>query len=165
MIRVLYLAIALLVFIELYSIGVMLLAKKTGEKDALLCLVPFYAFKVANRLTGTFAVLTIPVKKYHSMVAILVVVSLLAMVYGCWGDINLPVESIDSLWQIMGVVMGLCGLLFWISLIASSRKVFRRFNVDWEKTATLIAALVITIPFMYIFVALNKTPRELKDMY
>ena len=165
MIKVLYLAIAILAFIELYSVGVLFLAKKTGEKDYKLCLIPFYAFYVVNRLTGVFKVLTIPVQKFQGMVAILCTVSIFAMLYACWGDNNLPEASIASLWQIMGVVMGLCAFLFWFALVSSSGKLFRRFNVKKEGAATLLSALVITIPFMYAYYAKKNTPRALKDMY
>ncbi len=165
MIRVLYLALALIVFIELYSVGVMALAKKAGESDYLYCLIPFYAFYMTNRLTGLFAVLTIPVRKFHGMMAIICAVSLGAMLYACWGDSHLPSLSAPSLWQIMGVVLGLCALLAWVAIVASSRKLFRRFNVEKEKTATLLAAFIVTAPFMYLFVAKTHSPRALKDMY
>ncbi len=165
MIRVLYLAIAILAFIELYSLGIFFLAKKAGEKNSWKCFIPFYAFCVANRLTGTFSVLTIPVKKMHGMAAILVSVCLLALAYACWGDENLPLQSVASLWQIMAVVIGLCAFLLWFAIVASSGKLFRRFNVKREKLATLLSALVITAPFMYVYIAATKTPRALKDMY
>ena len=165
MIRVLYLIASILVFTELYSTGVLILAKKTGEKDYLRCLIPFYAFYVVNRITGGFKVFAIPVKKYHGMVIILATVSVLAMLYACWGDNNLPIQSSPALWQIMGVVMGLCGLLFWTSVIVSSRKVFRRFNVEKESLATFISAFIITVPFMYVYYATRNNPRDLKDMY
>ncbi|MBQ4268580.1 MAG: hypothetical protein IJB97_02895 [Clostridia bacterium] len=165
MIRVLYLAIAILAFIELYSVGVMMLAKKAGESDYKMCLIPFYAFYMTNRLTGTFAVLTIPVKKFHGMMAILAATVLGAALYACWGDDHLPTISAESLWQIMGVVIGLCAFLAWFAILASSRKLFRRFNVDREKTFTAIAALVITAPILYAYVAKTHTPRLLKDMY
>ena len=165
MIRVLYLVIAILAFVELYSVGVTLLAKKLGEKDYKRCLIPFYAFYVVNRITGGFNVLTIPVKKYHGMVAILSVLSVLATVYACWGDTHLPVESAPSLWQIMGVILGLCALLFWLSIIASSTKIFRRFNVKKDKLAVWLSALVITVPVLYAYYAKKNEPRSLKDMY
>lgn len=165
MIKVLYLAIAILAFVELYSIGVMLLAKKAGEKDYLKCLIPFYAFYVTNRLTGVFRVFTIPVQKFHGMMAILSGVSLLALLYACWGDTHLPAQSIPSLWQIMGAVLVLCALVFWTSILESSRKIFRRFNVKREGLMTFLSAFVITVPFLYVVYAQKNTPRALKDMY
>ena len=165
MIRVLYLAIAILAFIELYSVGVAFLAKKVGEEDYKLCYIPFYAFYVANRITGIFKVLTIPVQKFQGMMATVSAVSIFAMLYACWGDNHLPIQSSPALWQIMGVVLGLCGLLFWLAILSSSRKMFRRFNVKKEGLATLLAALVITVPFQYIYFAKRNEPRSLKDMY
>ena len=165
MIRVLYFALAILAFIELYSVGVLLLAKKTGERDYKLCLIPFYAFRVVNRMVGEFKVLTIPVHKFQGMAAIFCAVSVGAMVYACWGDANLPALSVPALWQIMGVVMGICFLCLWNGLVASSRKLFRRFNVRREGLATLFSALVITIPFQYAYYANRNEPRDLKDMY
>ena len=165
MIKVLYLAIAILAFIELYSVGVAALAKKAGESDYLYCFIPFYAFYMTNRLTGLFAVLTIPVKKFQGMMAILAAVTLGATVYACWGESHLPAVSAESLWQIMGVVIGLCAFLAWFAIFSSSQKLFRRFNVDKEKTFTFFAALIIPAPFLYLYVAKTHTPRSLKDMY
>lgn len=165
MIKVLYLIIAILAFVELYSVGVLFLAKKTGEKDYWKCLIPFYAFYVTNRLTGSFKVFTIPVQKFHGTMVILSLVSILATTYACWGDSHLPQESIPSLWQIMGVILVLCALVFWTSMLESSRKIFRRFNVEKEGLATFLSAFVITIPFAYIICAQKKQPRDIKDMY
>lgn len=165
MIKVLYLAIAILAFVEAYSVGVLFLAKKAGEKGYLKCLIPFYAFYVTNRLTGIFKVFTIPVQKLHGTLAIVSAVSLLAMTYACWGEGHLPAESAPSLWQIMGVVLILCGLLFWTAMLESSRKIFRRFNVKREGLATVLSAFIVTIPFLYVFFAQKNTPRALNDMY
>lgn len=165
MIKVLYLAMSILAFIELYSIGVSFLAKKVGEKDYKLCYIPFYAFYVVNRIAGVFKVLTIPVRKFHGMMIAVSLVGIFALLYACWGDIHLPIQSSPALWQIMGVVLAVCGLLFWLAILSSSRKIFRRFNVKREGWATLIAALTITVPFQYIYYAKHNEPRSLKDMY
>ncbi|MBQ8685326.1 MAG: hypothetical protein IJ514_04050 [Clostridia bacterium] len=165
MIRVLYLVIAILAFIELYSLGVACLAKRLGEEDYKLCFIPFYAFYVVNRITGGFNVLTIPVKKYHGMMAIVAVLSVFATLYACWGDSRLPAESAPSLWQIMGVVLVLCALLFWLSIFNSSTKIYRRFNVKRDKLALLLTAFVITVPVLYAYYAKKNEPRALKDMY
>ncbi|MBR1868118.1 MAG: hypothetical protein IJ800_06050, partial [Clostridia bacterium] len=138
---------------------------KAGEKDAKLCFIPFYAFWVANRLTGVFSVLTIPVKRFHVYVVELVAIVLLAFVYGCWGEGNLPEPSIPALWQIMGVIMGICAFLLWMALLSSSGKIYRRFNAERENAAKWLSSLVITIPFIYVYYAVKNTPRELKDMY
>ena len=108
---------------------------------------------------------TIPVQKFHGMMAILSGVSLLALLYACWGDTHLPAQSIPSLWQIMGAVLVLCALVFWTSILESSRKIFRRFNVKREGLMTFLSAFVITVPFLYVVYAQKNTPRALKDMY
>ena len=165
MIRIVYLVIAILAFVEVYSIGVTLVAKKLNERDWKLCLIPFYAFYVVNRITGGFNVLTIPVKKYHGMMMILSLLSVGAFTYGCWGDTHLPIESSPSLWQIMGVILFLCAFLTWFSLLASSTKIYRRFNVKRDKLAIWLSVIVVTIPFLYAYYANKNEPRSLKDMY
>lgn len=165
MIRVLYLVIAILAFVELYSIGVACVAKKLNESDWKKCFIPFYAFYVVNRVSGGFNVLTIPVKKYHSMMAILSIVSVFAFLYACWGDTHLPIESSPSLWQIMGVILFLCGFLAWFSLLASSIKIYRRFNVKRDKLAIWLTVVVVSIPVLYAYSAKKNEPRSLKDMY
>lgn len=164
MVRFFITALCILAFIEYYSFGVMRLAEKAGEKGAKKCLIPFYAFYMAGRLTGGFKVLSIPVQKFHIVMAEYVGLTLLAVLYACWGDSHLPLESSEPLWEIMSVIIILMTFLAWMSLVVSSERLFRRFNVEKKGLATLLCAFVVTIPVVFALVSRNE-PRALADMY
>lgn len=164
MVRFWITALCILAFIEYYSVGVMLLAKKAGEKDAKKCLIPFYAFFVVGRLTGGFKVLSIPVKKFHIVMVEYVAFILLAILYACWGDLNLPRESSEALWEIMWVVIALMAFLACGSLIVSSARLFRRFNVKRENITAALCLFMVTIPVIYAYVSRNE-PKAFSDMY
>ena len=164
MVRFWITALCILAFVEYYSVGVMLLAKKAGEQDAKKCLIPFYAFFVVGRLTGGFKVLSIPVKKFHIVMAEYAIFILLAVLYACWGDINLPWESSEALWEIMWVIIALMAFLFWVSLMVSAERLFVRFNVEKKAIAVALCVMVITIPVVFAFVSRNQ-PRSISDMY
>lgn len=167
MVKFIIVAVSILLLIEIYSIGVLFLVKKTGENDYLKCLIPFYSFKKVNELTGVFKILTIPVVKYMSMMIELVTITLIAVLYGCWGDKHLvgtKYVSHGPLWQIMGVVIGLMALITFISLLSSSKKIARRFNIQNEGFFTLCCLPVITIPIAYVYASKNQ-PKKESEMY
>lgn len=103
----------------------------------------------------------IPGRKFHGMMATISIVSLFTLLYACWSDTNLPIQSAPALWQIMGAVLVVCGLHLCIEILSASRKIFRRFNVEKEGLATLLAA----VPFQCVYYAKRNEPRSLKNMY
>lgn len=160
----LYVSLAIILLVEYYSVGVIFIAKSFGMSNVYKNLIPFYAFKTAREISGSFSILTIPVKKFASMMIIVSVVAILALAYASWGSTALPVISANSLWQIMGVVIGLTGAIFYLGLICVTPKICRRFNVEREKLCTFLALFVVTIPFIYYFASKNK-PRPDSQMY
>lgn len=151
------------VFLEFYSVGVMVAAKKCGE-NYMKCLIPFYAIYVAGKMAKGFSVLTIPVKRFHFMFIELFLIGFFALLYACWGDMNLPKISSDALWQIMAIILVIVIVLMYFSLLLVSRKIYRRFNVKREKLFVLLSVPLITIPFLY-WIASKNQPRSLTDMY
>ena len=164
MVTVFITILIMLAFVEWYAFGVYCLAKKAGEADVVRCFIPFYAFAMTRRLTGEFKILTIPVKNFAGMMAEVAGVTLLALMYACWGDAHLPDLSANALWEIMSVIFLLMAVVAWIAFLISSERLFRRFNVQKKGLCVLLCALVISIPLVYVFASKN-TPRLLKDMY
>lgn len=164
MVKSLIAIICILAFIEYYSLGVMFVAKKACEKDYKLAFIPFYSFFLVGKITGIFTVLTIPVKKYHSFMLTIVTVGLLAFVYALWGDLRLPKVSAMALWEIMSIIFVICILLWYVSLLIASKKVYRRFNIEKENLAILFSMFIITIPIMY-YIASKNTPKTPSEMY
>lgn len=150
-------------FLEYYSIGVMFAAKKCGEKYK-ECLIPFYAMYCVGHMVKNFSILTIPVQKFHKMFLTLYLMAAGSLLYACWGQNNLPTISADALWQIMAVPFGIAVLLMYASIMVSSRKIYRRFNVEQEVLYTVLSMPLVTIPFLYWFVS-KKQPREREAMY
>lgn len=164
MVKCLIAVIVILSFIEVYSLAIMVLAKKAGINNYRMAFIPFYSFLLVGKIIGVFSIMTIPVKKYHSYMLTIFIIFMLALIYANWGTINLPEVSSDALIQIMSILYVLCALLTWISLIITSKKIFRKYRITKEKTFTLLTVFVITIPFLYLYASKN-SPRTLKEMY
>ena len=150
-------------FLEIYSIGVMFAAKKCGE-SYLKCLIPFYAMYAVGHMVKSFSIMTIPVQKFHKMTFTLYLMAAGALLYACWGQNNLPTISAEALWQIMAVPFGIAMLLMYASIMISSRRVYRRFNVEHEVLYTVLSLPLITVPFLYWFVS-KRQPRDREAMY
>lgn len=158
------LAAGILVGVEVYSLGVVFLAKKCGEKSPWKNMIPYFAFKTARRISGPFAVLTIPVKKMAGTMVFVSVAAVLACLWAEWGDSSLPLISSEALWQIMWVVMCICALVAYMTVISCSAKLYRRFNVKNETLYVLLSLFLVTVPFLYIVVSRNQ-PRTMREMY
>ena len=151
-------------FLELYSVGVMFAAKRCGEKDYKKSLIPFYSFYLVQKMVDSFAVMTIPVRKFHIMFLELYLVAAGALLYACWGSTNLPEISASALWEIMAVIIGIVAVAMYGSLLVSSQKVYRRFRVEHEGWMVVLSVPLVTIPLLYWYVS-RREPRLMKDMY
>ena len=161
MINTIFIFLGILVFSYYYSIGVYFVLKKLGYEKAWQAFIPFYAFQLTNKAAGTFSVFTIPVKKYTPMVILLTIVTCLACLYGFWGNEYLPELSVGPLWEIMALVIGICALILYASLITSSLKLFLRFKLEHTKLITFLVCLILPLPFVYIYLS-KKELRILK---
>ena len=165
MIRLLYVLAGIIGFIEWYSVGVYFMAKRCGYKTPSLCFVPFMAFKIQNELTGTFTVLTIPVKKYHGMMISFFAVILFACFYLFWGQEHLLDENAKlSLKSIMLIIIVVCALLIEISLLFGVKKAYRKMNVEKEGLYTLLSVIPLSVPLL-MYIASKNTPKTEEEMY
>lgn len=157
-------AVSILIFMEILSIGVYFCARKCGIKNAERAFIPFVTFAVLQKITGTFSVFTIPVKHLCALVVEVTAVALLAALFGLWGDSNLPQISQNALWDIMALPIAVCGLLFYAVIIKASQTVWRRFRISKEGLWVLMGMALVTLPVLYIWVS-KRTPRLLSEMY
>lgn len=153
MINLLYIFLGIIGFVYFYSFGVYFVAKKLDYPNPKEVFIPFNCFRVMSKLIGVFTIFTIPVKKYLETVIIFVVVILLSCLYGFWGDINLPIESSEPLWQIMWVVIGLSILSLYAGLLSSTSKLYLKFKLENTALITFLSALVLPLPFIYIYLS------------
>ena len=160
----LYVAIGILLYVELYSAGVYAVAKKMAHEKPWKNFIPFYAFRTVGSVTMGFSVMMIPVRKTATTMIVSSVAALAACAYGAWGKTHLPDVSSASLWQIMLVIIGLCAALFYFCILVSSRKVYRRFCVKHEGLYLLLSVPLVTVPVLYLLVSRN-SPRPDAEMY
>lgn len=160
----LYTALAIILLVEYYSVGVIFIAKSFGMKKVYKNLIPFYAFKTVRQISGSFAILTIPVKKFATMMITVSIVAILALAYASWGSVNLPEISANSLWQIMSLIVGISLAIFYFGMICVTPKICRRFNLEREKLMVFLSLFILTIPFIY-YAGSKRKPRLDSQMY
>lgn len=142
--------IVFLVYMEIYSVGVTVLAKKSGMQRYGLCLIPFVSFFFVDRITGGFSVCGIRVRSMGKLVVKLAIVCLFATVYAYWGLAHLAAEDSAPLVQVMWVPAAFSMVVFWLATVFSAVRIlflFRAsFRLDW-----LVCALFVTVPFLFMF--------------
>lgn len=151
--NVIYIALGLILFTYYYSLGTYFVIKKLTPEKAKKVFLPFFAFTLINKELTMFTLFTIPIKKYARFVLILFLVIILAFSYGYWGNANLPELSRGPLWEIMILVISLCFICFYFSLINSTNKLMLRFNVDKTVVFTLLAVTIVFLPLAYYLLA------------
>ena len=160
MVNIVFVIIGILLFVYYYSIGACFLLKRLGEEKPWKVFIPFYAFSLLGKRIGPFPVFTIPVKNYTFAATLFLIIPIPACLYGFWGNENLPTESIAPLWEIMAVVMAICFLCLYASLLSSTKKALLKFKVEKEKRYLFLAALILPLPFLY-YVLSKKELRNL----
>ena len=143
--------IVFLVYMEVYSLGVMLLAKKCGLRKYGLCLIPFVSFFYVDRILGGFSVCGIRVKSMGKLVIKLAIVCLFATVYAYWGLTHLTADNSAPLVEVMWVPAAFGMVVFWLTTVFSAVRILfvlrASFRFDW-----LVCALFVTVPFLFMFV-------------
>lgn len=160
----LYVSLAIILLVEYYSVGVIFIAKSFGKQKIYKNLIPFYAFKTAREISGSFSILTIPVKKFATMMITVSVVAILALLYASWGSVNLPEISAKSLWQIMSLVVGITLAIFYFGMVCVTPQICVRFSVKREKLCAFLSIFILPIPFIYYYASKN-APRTDAEMY
>lgn len=153
MINVVFIIVGILGFVYYYSFGAFFVLKRLGVAKVWKVFIPFYAFKMVNDIIGIFSLFSIPVKKYMGLTIILSVISSLACLYGFWGNENLPIQSIEPLWQVMILIVSLCFLTLYASLISSTIRLMLKFKIEKEKRLIFLSALLLPLPFVYIYLS------------
>lgn len=142
--------IVFLVYMEVYSAGMAVLAKKCGMRRYGLCLIPFAAFFYADRITGAFSVCGIRVRSLGKLVIKLVLVCVFATVYAYWGLTHLTADNSAPLVQVMWVPAAFSMAVFWLAAVFSAVRILfllrASFRLDW-----LVCALFVTVPFLFMF--------------
>ena len=72
-----------------------------------------------------------------------------------WGVHNLPEKEIEPITQLMMVPIGICLIVFWVTLVSSTLTLMYGFGMDL-KCERLICILVIPIPFLLMVMNKNK---------
>ena len=154
--------IVFLVYMEIYSAGVMVLAKKFGLQKYGLCLIPFVSFFFVDRILGGFSVCGIRVRSMGKLVVKLVIVCLFATAYAYWGLAHLAADDSSPLVQIMWVPAAFSMVVFWLATVFSAVRILfvmrASFRLDW-----LVCALFITVPFLFMFVH-NRGERSVQSL-
>lgn len=148
--------IAFAIFLELYAVGMTVLAKHSQMENYALCLIPFVAFFYVDKiLPDGFSAFTIKINALGKLVVKLLIVSIVAYIYMQWGVHNLPEKEIEPITQLMMVPIGICLIVFWVTLVSSTLTLMYGFGMDL-KCERLICILVIPIPFLLMVMNKNK---------
>lgn len=138
------------VYLELYSAGMAIFARKRGMKRPALCLIPFVSFFFVDKQLGGFTVLSIKVKSLGKLALKLFVISLAACLYAAWGSAHLSEKNIEPLRQIMWVPVSFCILIGWLTVARSAGELLWR-NGGSFKGDRLLCALLLPVPFVLAF--------------
>ena len=141
--------IILLIWIEIYSIGITILAKRKQVPYYAIYLIPFISLFYVDKFTDGFKILTIPVKKWGKTVCIFLTIVILSQI-GChWATTTLTVEMAGYFVEIMLLPICTCGLIYWFGTIASTIKMLDILDLNF-KGAIFFVALLLPIPFLLL---------------
>ena len=140
---------AVLLYLELFSVGIAILNKSLGERRWYLALIPVYGLRYVENAAGVFKVLVVPVKKCALFVAELLLVILLCCLYWQWGIYNVVSDGVKNLGQIMILPVTICYALMYITVLSASARIYKRFNVRLYVLWVLLSMLLLPIPCIF----------------
>ena len=150
-------------FLELYSIGVTVLAKRSGLKNYGLCLIPFVAFFYVDKiLPDGFVAIVIKFKGLGRLSIKLFLICAAAYAYMLWGIEHLDPRNIEPLKQLALVPIGFCLIALWTGMVASTLTLMFGFGMEF-KCEKLVCLLWITIPVILLF--LNREGKNYKTEF
>ena len=138
-----------LAIIEYYSVGIMLLARKKGEKNYLLNLIPFVSFFYVQKYTDGFKMLVVPVKKWGQTVIIFTVVASVFYLLGELAGGHFSPEQAGYVKNIVNIPITACILLFWFGLTFSTKRILEINNAEFP-FMTLALLTVVPMPFLVL---------------
>ena len=141
--------IVFLAWLEFYSAGITLLAKRTAKHRYALYMIPFAALFYVDEFTEGFFIFTIPVKKWGKTVLIFCAIVLVAQLGCYWSSQTLTAEMAGYFEQIMLLPIGFCILVYWFGTLRSALKMIEILKTDF-KGAWALAALMLPIPFLLL---------------
>lgn len=147
-------------FLEFYSVGVMILAKRSGMKYYGLCLIPFVSFFYVDKiLPEGFTAIVIKFKGLGRLSIKLFLICVVAHVYMSWGIVNLDPRNIAPLKDLALVPVVFCSIILWMGIVASTLTLMFGFGMEF-KGERAVCLLLITIPV--ILALLNKEGKNYK---
>ena len=150
------------VFLEMYSVSMAMLARRTGIKYYGLCLIPFVAFFFLDKIFPKgFSVFGIRVKALGPLVIKMFVLCLIVYFYMRWGINNLDSRNIEPLKQIALVPISICIIIFWAMLTVSTRELLFGFEESFSGDG-VVCALLVTTPVL--LACMNKKKKTIKDI-
>ncbi len=149
-------AVSIIVYLELYQIGLFFLLKDTTEKPSFAIFVPIYGLKYMTKASGTFKILNVPLQKPFGFFAELLIVALLCSLYWNWGIANLVEKAYTWLGQIMIIPIVVCLALCYIAIAKSAINVFKTTSGIRRAGVVLLSVLIAPVPFMFAAKGLKK---------
>ena len=140
--------IAFAVFLEAYSVGMTILARRAGLRHYGLCLIPFAAFFFLDKiLPDGFSVFGMRVRALGPLAIKLLIVCVAAYLYMRWGITHLDARNIEPLRQIALVPIGICGIILWLAITASTLTLLFGFGASFRGDMP-VCALLVTVPVL-----------------
>lgn len=148
--------VSILVYLELYQIGLFFLLNNTTEKPSFSIFVPIYGLKYMTKASGAFKVLSVPLTKPFGFFAELLIIAFLCSLYWNWGVANLTVKAYTWLGEIMLIPVVVCLGLCYIAIVKSSVNVFKMSDGLKRLGIILLSLLILPVPFMFAAKGLKK---------
>lgn len=138
-------------FMEIYSIGMCICAKRLGLKRCGLVLIPFAVFFYAEKIAGKFKILFFPVKKWGTKVIVFFIVTMLSYLFGAWAIEHQNPDYVRYLLDILWLVAGTCIGIVWLGISSSTEAILLRLNPFLSKIGSIACYLLLPVPFLLAF--------------
>lgn len=152
--------VAVALFVEIYSVAMAVLAKRSGVARYGLCLIPFAAFFYADKfLPNGFTVLGIRIKALGPLAVKAFVLALAAYLYARWGISHLDPRNIVPLKQLAMVPIGASAVVLWAAIAASTLELMFGFDSGFRGDNLVCMTLVSTPVILF---TLNREKKNYK---
>lgn len=142
--------------LEIFGIGLSVLAKELGIKHWYVGIIPVYGLKLVADTAGVFKVLSIPVKKVVGFYAELLIIPLLCMLYLHWAENNTLPKAYGYLKEILILPLIICIALIYLSVIMASLRIYKRYGVQKKVLYFFATLLIVPIPALFYNIRKNE---------
>lgn len=149
--------IIFLLYIEMYSLGMLFFLKKNKEKNYGLCMIPFASFIYLKKYLNEYSILGIRIKSLFKIAISFTIVCFICCLFIILANNNLkdlPIEDqtryatqIKYLKQIMLVPIIFCLFIFIINLAKSTSDLLFKYKCHF-KMDFIVSLLLLPIPFL-----------------